>query len=69
MRNRTIGKNGWVCLFVALCFTIVLSGLSSDLFGSDKDIKNQMRKSYVQLLMEKGSLMIGERRSKAGWID
>jgi hypothetical protein len=32
----------------------VLCGFGSDSFGSDKDIKNQMRKGYIQLLMEKG---------------
>ncbi|MGD9347296.1 MAG: GH116 family glycosyl hydrolase [Candidatus Aminicenantes bacterium] len=39
---------------VALCLCLVLCGFGSDSFGSDKDIKNQMRKGYIQLLMEKG---------------
>jgi hypothetical protein len=32
----------------------VFFGFDNDLFGADKDVKDQLRKSHMQLLMEKG---------------
>jgi non-lysosomal glucosylceramidase len=54
MRVSEIRRNRFVYLSVALCFCFVFFGYDGELFGSDKDVKNQLRKSHMQLLMEKG---------------
>lgn len=54
MRFIGIEGNKYTYLSMVLCLCIVFFGFNSDLFGSDKDVKSQLRKSYMQLLMEKG---------------